>query len=126
MVGEVWISLTNLVLVFATDSLHSFSEIDDWKSKVMKSGTNEDTVLVLVANKCDVQRMTENDMEQLATFGGYDLCFQTSAKTGENFNRMFEETIDLVIERFGGNLQKRDIDLNREKQPKSGSLKCTF
>ncbi|XP_075263315.1 ras-related protein Rab-5A-like isoform X2 [Convolutriloba macropyga] len=105
-----------VIMVFATDDNLSFSSIDAWKTKILSSGIDQETILVLNGNKCDLNRFSDYDMNELASYGGYNLFFQTSARTGENVNRMFDETIDLVNERYGRRLPTSGLRIGDDGQ----------
>ncbi|XP_075258615.1 ras-related protein Rab-7L1-like [Convolutriloba macropyga] len=103
-----------VIVVNAADNCCSLSQIDEWKCVLQENIKDPQTVLVFVVTKCDVKRLTDSQLTKLATIGGFNLWFQTSAKSGENVNLVFEETIDAVI----ANRKKQQIDMGEQKRRK--------
>ncbi|XP_075246731.1 ras-related protein Rab-13-like [Convolutriloba macropyga] len=112
-----------IVLVFAIVDEQSMTVLEEWRNKALEI-VHPETPFVLVANKCDKKRMSERDISQLAEQSGYDLWFQTSAKTGENVSRLFEETADLVISKTANLTSKNSILNLRPPRPKKKKCKC--
>ena len=109
--------------VFAIVDEQSMTVLEEWRNKALEI-VHPETPFVLVANKCDKKRMSERDISQLAEQSGYDLWFQTSAKTGENVSRLFEETADLVISKTANLTSKNSILNLRPPRPKKKKCKC--
>jgi Ras-related protein Rab-2A len=77
-------------VVYAVDSRDSFNDLDGWLRDA-KEKTEEDSILILVGNKSDSLER-EVSYEEGMNFlkkNNMDVFFETSAKTGENVEKVW-------------------------------------
>ncbi len=80
-----------VILVYSVDSPSTLSHIQEWVEDCINQHPNPDQLLwVLVGNKADLtNEVTQNQVEGLCKQFGIRHFYLTSAKTGENVDKMF-------------------------------------
>eukprot|EP01133_Synstelium_polycarpum_P002473 gene2473-2813_t len=77
------------IIVFDISNLESFQKAKSW-TKEFKSHSTEPAILVMVANKCDLDRaVSKEEAEQYATDENM-MYFEASAKHSTNVNNIFQ------------------------------------
>ena len=87
-----------IIFVYDVTNKESFSHIKDW---LMDSQVEDsDIKRMLVGNKIDLEDKRVIDTEKMNTFaeGKKMKCFETSAKSGENVETIFQEISSLILE----------------------------
>ena len=89
-----------IVLVYAINNRNSFNSIPKWVDEVKKQ-TDKNTKFLLVGNKCDLEEerraVTEKEAKQYAENNGMKF-FEVSAKTGTNIEKMFNSSLQKLLE----------------------------
>ena len=80
-----------VILVYSVDSPSTLSHIQEWIEDCINQHPNPDQLLwVLVGNKADLtNEVTQNQVEGLCKQFGIRHFYLTSAKTGDNVEKMF-------------------------------------
>ena len=89
------------MLVFDCTNEQSFRKLQTWVDE-LRSASDDNTLLVLVANKTDLRRQRKVSKQRTLDYAREmecALCFETSAKTGEGLAPMFTELAALLVER---------------------------
>ena len=88
------------LLVYDIGNKESFENISSyWINKVKNNDTQQETLMVLVGNKCDLLEEREVSFEEgqiLAEEKGM-LFYETSAKNGDNVEKLFQENAAKAI-----------------------------
>lgn len=88
-----------IVLVFDYSQRKSFEQIKFWQDEVRKYSTNQDAVLMLVANKVDLPDpcVTREEAEEFALNNSM-MFIETSAKTRQGIKQAFEELVQKILD----------------------------
>ena len=119
---------TATILVFSKTNRSSFDNLGMW-IKDIKNNTEQDMPIFLVGNKCDEEKKkVEVNKEEAEEFSKqYNLKYfcESSAKTGYNFNQIFEEVAKVVYKDFclKRNTIKKVPRMGLDKKEESGSKK---
>ena len=87
-----------IVLVYAVNDKKSFENISSWVKDIRN--INEDAKLLLVGNKCDLEKerqVTEENAKQYATENNMEFM-EVSAKDGTNIENMFNSSLQKLLE----------------------------
>lgn len=90
-----------IVLVYDVTNLDSFNNINNWYKEI-KDNSPKDTVVILVANKTDLEKERKVSLEEgteLADKLGLDYI-EVSAKTGDNVYLLFERLSQSMMEKI--------------------------
>ena len=89
------------LIVYDISRRASFENISSWLEDC-KNSSPKSVFLVLVGNKCDLEKereVTEEEGRELAETSGM-LFFETSAKTGKNVEEVFEESTRQIAKKI--------------------------
>jgi len=124
------------IIIFLKLCLQSFDEIETW-FKEIKENTSPDIKLILVGNKCDLNKeriINDNKLKKLTEELEFDLYLETSALTGENVKKLFVEACKILYKEYKSmtELQKKKEEMNKsiiklgkeEEKEKKFSKKC--
>jgi len=79
------------IFVYDVNKKDSFNNIKSWLDELKKNGST-DLKMFLVGNKIDLEReVNKEEAEKFAEKNGIDLYMETSAKTGENAQKLLIE-----------------------------------
>ena len=100
-------------IVYDITSESSFNNIENWYAEIQKE-TSKDIPILLVGNKCDLEDERKVPIEKGKEKAKNLNCafFETSALKKINIDKIFEELVNNIYEKTGGN--KNDDDINIE------------
>ena len=100
-------------IVYDITSESSFNNIENWYAEIQKE-TSKDIPILLVGNKCDLEDERKVPIEKGKEKAKNLNCafFETSALKKINIEKIFEELVNNIYEKTGGN--KNDDDINIE------------
>ena len=90
------------IIVYSIDKQSSFKNINLW-IKELKVNSSPDIKIVLIGNKSDLQKNREVSYEEGKKYLDDDEVihfFETSAKTGENVKKLFQEIAILLYKEY--------------------------
>lgn len=79
--------VSGVVVVFDKSDRESFNSLEKWAEEI-KICASEETVFIIVGNKCDLQAEISLDEAQKKAFKHQALYVDTSAKTGEQIDNI--------------------------------------
>ena len=96
LVSNLFKKCAGALLVYEIGNKESFQNIPNF-IKTCKENSPEEVVMVLVGNKSDLEerQVSTEEGQKLAEKNGM-LFFETSAKTGENVEKLFQETVQEI------------------------------
>ena len=99
-------------IVYDITNRTSFQSVQSWIDDCSKQ-TSKLVLLVLIGNKCDLKDMREVKYEEGEKFAkSHNMIFlETSAKTGENINSIFEKSVAQIDQ----NIIDKKYDLDNEQ-----------
>ena len=109
------------IIVYAIDSQNSFENIEDWIDEI-KSQTNPNIKIFLIGNKMDLENqrcVDKNIAEQIVKEHNLDFFMETSAKTGENTQKLFIIAAKILLDEYrkyqnGSDRDKSSVSLTTE------------
>ncbi|CAD8112173.1 unnamed protein product [Paramecium sonneborni] len=100
MIKSFYRGAAAVFVLYSVNSRDSFEKLDQWLQELQESA-HEEIVKILVGNKSDLDRdISKEEAEKFMNENNFSLFFETSAKTGENVEKAFEDTVKLVIMRM--------------------------
>ena len=100
------------IIVYAIDCQNSFENVDDWIDEI-KSQTNPNIKIFLIGNKLDLENqrcVDKNIAEQIAKEHNLDFFMETSAKTGENTQKLFIVAAKILLDEYSKYKNESDRD----------------
>ena len=94
------------ILMYDITNEESYKAVADWAAQV-KTYSWENTQVVLVGNKCDMEEervVTYEQGKKLADSLGYNF-FETSAKDNVNVRGAFDKLVDVICERMADSIE---------------------
>merc|ERR1712061_287514 len=88
-----------VILVYDCTLRSTFEHLKFWQDEVRKYSTNQDAILMLVANKVDLegQQVSRQEGEDFA-FANSMMFIETSAKTRQGIKQAFEEVVFKILD----------------------------
>ena len=132
-----WVSFYLFKKIFLFFCIKSFDDVQIWYKEI-KANSNPDIKIILVGNKSDLEdkRKVSNELVQkfIKDFE-IDLYFETSAKSGENVEKLFVEVCKLLHKEYSNinqitkkkglyNGHKKRIVLKKSVQKGQDNSKC--
>ncbi|KAK8882073.1 hypothetical protein M9Y10_044713 [Tritrichomonas musculus] len=92
------------IIVYSVTSQLSFNEVDKFRDKVRTFSQDNNSKIVLVGNKCDMQErvVTQDQGKKKAAEWGDVPFFETSAKKDINVQDSFIAALKLLVDKKGG------------------------
>ena len=111
------------IIVYAIDSQNSFENVEDWIDEI-KSQTNPNIKIFLIGNKIDLENqrcVDKNIAEQIVKEHNLDFFMETSAKTGENTQKLFVVAAKILLDEYrkyqnGSDRDKSSVTLTTENK----------
>ena len=111
------------IIVYAIDSQNSFENVEDWIDEI-KSQTNPNIKIFLIGNKKDLENqrcVDKNIAEQIVKEHNLDFFMETSAKTGENTQKLFVVAAKILLDEYrkyqnGSDRDKSSVTLTTENK----------
>ena len=110
-------------IVYDITSESSFNNIENWYAEIQKE-TSKDIPILLVGNKCDLEDERKVPIEKGKEKAQNLNCafFETSALKKINIDKIFEELVNNIYEKTGGNKNDDDINVELVKDDKAVNL----
>lgn len=88
LVRVFFVGVVAVFLTYAVNCRESFENLDLWLAEAREKA-NEGAIIILVANKSDLEREVQYEEGlQYMKSRNLDVFFETSAKNGENVNKV--------------------------------------
>lgn len=111
-----------IIFTYDVSNRETFDELEDWYHFV--SETIKPSFVILVANKCDLDRQVDSKEEiEWTSQHGIQKLIQTSAKTKEGVELLFD-TISEYAYQFRDNTPKSDVPLSDDTKNGKKKKKC--
>ena len=110
-------------IVYDITNEASFNNIENWYEQIQKE-TSKDIAILLVGNKCDLEDERKVPIEKGKEKAQNLNCafFETSALKKINIDKIFEELVNNIYEKTGGNKNDDDINVELVKDDKAVNL----
>ena len=110
-------------IVYDITNEASFNNIENWYEQIQKE-TSKDIPILLVGNKCDLEDERKVPIEKGKEKAQNLNCafFETSALKKINIDKIFEELVNNIYEKTGGNKNDDDINVELVKDDKAVNL----
>ena len=110
-------------IVYDITNEASFNNIENWYEQIQKE-TSKDIPILLVGNKCDLEDERKVPIEKGKEKAQNLNCafFETSALKKINIDEIFEELVNNIYEKTGGNKNDDDINVELVKDDKAVNL----
>lgn len=88
-----------IILCYDCSQRNTFEHVKYWQEEVRKYSTNQDAILMLIANKVDLPNpeVSAQEGEEFA-FANSMMFIETSAKTRQGIKQAFEEVIFKILD----------------------------
>ena len=105
------------ILVYAINDKKTFQDIQNWYYMILNHSF--DHIIFLIGNKCDLKEERKVTIEDAETYkNNYDdikMIFETSAKTGENMDKLLENIVISIYEKNEKEEKAKKEEKNLEK-----------
>ena len=110
-------------IVYDITNEASFNNVENWYEQIQKE-TSKDIPILLVGNKCDLEDERKVPIEKGKEKAKNLNCafFETSALKKINIDKIFEELVNNIYEKTGGNKNDDDINIELVKDDKGINL----
>ena len=110
-------------IVYDITNEASFNNVENWYEQIQKE-TSKDIPILLVGNKCDLEDERKVPIEKGKEKAQNLNCafFETSALKKINIDKIFEELVNNIYEKTGGNKNDDDINVELVKDDKAVNL----
>ena len=110
-------------IVYDITNETSFNNIEKWYEKIHDE-TNKNISIVIVGNKCDLENERKVPTEKAKEKAQNLKCafFETSALKNINIEQIFEQLVNNIFERTGGNKNDDDIQIEFVREDNGNNL----
>lgn len=77
-----------IFIVFDVSARSTFNKVQEWINSIKDAGNNH-VVIVLIGNKCDIERSVSSDEAKVFAYDRNIAYYDTSAKDGTNIEEVF-------------------------------------
>ena len=110
-------------IVYDITNEASFNNVENWYEQIQKE-TSKDIPILLVGNKCDLEDERKISIEKGKEKAQNLNCafFETSALKKINIDKIFEELVNNIYDKTGGNKNDDDINVELVRDDKAVNL----
>jgi small GTP-binding protein len=120
-----------IIFVYAMDNAKSYNELDYW-IKTANESNNEDCIMAIVGNKCDLidkQVVSDNEAETYAEEKGMKIKFTSAKKDPLGFKNFLEELIkdyinEYILHNIDANKKNKDNKIVLNNNSNKKKKKC--
>lgn len=112
------------VIVYSITDVQTFEDTPKYYEEILKAKAAEEgekLPIILVGNKLDLEEeravSKEEGEEQAKKFGEFCKCIETSAKTRENVDNVFEELVRMINTVEGVEDEEHHVEAQQTNQP---------
>ena len=109
------------IIVFDFENKESFNKIKYWQKEI-NNNAPKDIVICILANKSDLIVGRNVNFEEAKTLAGDNLCYEVSAKDGNNVSLAFEQLTFRIIKEQKRRKKENDMALRGQDDRKSITL----
>jgi len=109
------------IIVFDLGNIESFNKIKYWQKEI-NNNAPKDIIICILANKSDLIVGKNVNFEEAKALAGDNLCYEVSAKDGNNVSLAFEQLTFRIIKEQKKRKKENDVVLRGADDRKSISL----
>ena len=109
------------IIVFDFENKESFNKVKYWQKEI-NNNAPKDTMICILANKSDLIVGRNVNFEEAKALAGDNLCYEVSAKDGNNVSLAFEQLTYRIIKEQKRRKKENDMVLRGQYDRKSINL----
>ena len=109
------------IIIFDVENKESFNKVKYWL-KETNNYAPKDIIICILGNKTDVPSASHISIDEVKTLPGDNLCYEVSAKDGNNISLAFEQLTFKIIEEQKKRKREQDVVLRGSDGRKSINL----
>ena len=124
LISSFYRNSTLAIVVYAIDNQESFDNLDSWLDEI-KCQTHPNLKIFLIGNKMDLEENRVISKEKAETFyssHNLDYFIETSAKTGENAQKVFVKAAQVLYDEYLLHAEKEKTSESENKSTNNLSL----
>ena len=118
-----------IALIYDVTDENSFWKIKYWIEQIKLNISEEDISLVLLGNKCDIEKREVSKQQGKETAQKLNISyFETSAKTGKGINEAFKHLAKEILKKKGNVIsdRRKSFRLTSSTQRKNNKKGCCY